>query len=229
MFNLLRFTLTLTASIAFLAITLSSAWAERIWDSELRRYLTEEEMSHAEVFMTEEEAVKIMLPKSQRVRKELIRLTSVKKTEIEARIGWKFPEEEFDVYIGETGDKVDGYAMVHNTIGKHKHMTYMVGVDAKGRCLNVELLVFREAKGSEVRRKRFNVQYEGKTVFDPIRINKDIINISGATMSVRSINAGIKRVLVLVDEFYLKPIGLGSDTVVARKAEKGFFSLIFGD
>lgn len=225
----MRVSLTITVAMAFLGIAISDAWAERIWDNELRRYLTEEEMSHAEVFMTEEEALKIMLPKSQRIRKELIRLTEVKKAEIEARIGWKFPEEEFEVYIGETGGKVDGYAMVHNTIGKHKHMTYMVGVDTMGRCSNVELLVFREAKGSEVGRKRFNVQYEGKTVFDPIRINKDIINISGATMSVRSISAGVKRVLVLIDEFYLKPLGMGSDTAVIRRAEKGFFSSIFGD
>lgn len=203
--------------------------AERVWDSELKRYLTEEEMNHAEVFMTEDDAVKIMLPKSQRVRKEVLRLSQDKKDVIEQRIGWKFPEEAFEVYIGETGDKIDGYAMVHNTIGKHKHMTYMVGVDPKGVCSDVELLVFREAKGSEVGRKRFNVQYEGKTVLDPIRINKDIINISGATMSVRSISAGVKRVLVLVDEFYLKPAGLGSDTVAAKKSEKGIFGSIFGN
>lgn len=202
---------------------------ERIWDNELRRYLTEAELEHAEVFMNEEEAVKLMLPKSQRIRRELIRLTQEKKELIEERIGWKFPEESFEVYIGETGDKVDGYALLHNTIGKHRHMTYMVGVDGEGHCTNVELLVFREAKGSEVGKKRFNSQYEGKTVSDPIRINKDIINISGATMSVRSISAGVKRVLVLVDEFYLKPKGLGSDTVAARRAEKGFFGLLFGN
>ena len=106
-------------------------------------------------------------------------------------------------------------------------MTYMVGVDNRGVCTDVELLVFREAKGSEVRRKRFNAQYEGKTVSDPIRINKDIINISGATMSVRSISAGVKRVLVLVDEFYLKPAGMGSDTVDTKKSEKGFFGSLF--
>lgn len=203
--------------------------AERIWDSELKRYLTEDEMNHAEVFMTEEDAVKIMLAGSDRVRKDVIRLSQEKKDAIEQRIGWKFPEESFELYIGETGDKIDGYAMVHNTIGKHKHMTYMVGVDAKGACSDVELLVFREAKGSEVGRKRFNAQYEGKTVSDPIRINKDIINISGATMSVRSISAGVKRVLVLVDEFYLKPAGLGSDTVAIRKSEKGIFGSIFGN
>lgn len=203
--------------------------AERIWDNDLKRYLTEEETSHAEVFMTEEEAVKITLPTSERIRKTVIRLSQEKKDLIEQRIGWKFPEESFEVYIGETGDRIDGYAMVHNTIGKHKHMTYMVGVDAKGACSNVELLVFREAKGAEVGRKRFNAQYEGKTVSDPIRINKDIINISGATMSVRSINAGVKRVLVLVDEFYLKPTGRGSDTVAAKKSEQGIFGSIFGN
>jgi len=203
--------------------------AERVWDSDLKRYLTEQELSMAEVYLTEEEALKLMFPKSDRIKKDLLRVSADKKIVIEERIGWKFPENDFDVFIGETGAKVDGYALVQNTIGKHKPMTYMVGVDSHGRVSNVELLVFRESRGSEVRTKRFNVQYEGKTVLDPVRINKDIINISGATMSVRSMSAGIKRVLVLVDEFYLKPAGLGSDTVAIRKSEKGIFGSIFGN
>ncbi len=211
-----------------LLLTPEASAAERIWDSELRRYVTEDDFKYEE-FMTEEDALKTVLPKSQQVRKELIRLTAEKKELIEQRIGWKFPEDSFELYIGQTGDKIDGYAMVHNTIGKYKPMTYMVGVDAKGTCTDVELLVFRDAKGSEVGKKRFNAQYDGKTVVDPIRINKDIINISGATMSVRSMSAGVKRVLVLVDEFYLKPAGLGSDTVASRKSDKGFFTSIFGN
>lgn len=225
MFTHVRFTSLLIVIGLVLATDVSAA--ERIWDSDLKRYLTEDEINHAEVFMTEEDAVKIMLPKSEQIRKDVIRLSQEKKDVIEQRIGWKFPEESFELYIGETGDTIDGYAMVNNTIGKHKHMTYMVGVDNRGACTDVELLVFREAKGSEVRRKRFNAQYEGKTVSDPIRINKDIINITGATMSVRSISAGVKRVLVLVDEFYLKPAGMGSDTVDTKKSEKGFFGSLF--
>jgi len=63
---------------------------------------------------------------------------------------------------------------------------------------------------------------------DPVRVNRDIINISGATMSVRSMSAGVKRVLVLVDEFYLKPQGIGSDTMAARQ-ERGIFSGLFGN
>jgi hypothetical protein len=215
-------------ALCLIVLSALPAQAERVWDSELKRFLTEQEMSMAEVFMTEGEGIKIMFPKSERVRKDLIRLNSEKKSQIEERIGWKFPEEEFEVYVGETGTRVDGYAVVQNTIGKHKPMTYMVGVDGQGSISDIELLIFREARGSEVRQKRFNSQYEGKTVLDPVRINKDIINISGATMSVRSMSAGIKRVLVLVDEFYLKPVGRGSDTLAARKAEKGFFGSLFG-
>ncbi|MGZ8384133.1 MAG: FMN-binding protein [Nitrospira sp.] len=219
---------TIAVAVMFISSTLPVLAGEKIWDNELRRFLKDDDFKYEE-FMTEEEALKAVMPKSQRVRKELLRLTAEKKELIEQRIGWKFPEDSFELYIGQTGDKIDGYAMVHHTIGKYKPMTYMVGVDAKGTCTDVELLVFRDAKGSEVRTKRFNSQYDGKTVTDPIRINKDIINISGATMSVRSMSAGVKRVLVLVDEFYLKPAGLGSDTVASRKIDKGFFTSIFGD
>jgi len=38
-----------------------------------------------------------MLPKSERIRKDLIHLTPEKKTQLEERIGWKFPEEFFEV------------------------------------------------------------------------------------------------------------------------------------
>jgi FMN-binding domain len=220
----------LALSLAFFFVmSPAMVLAERVWDNDLKRYLTEQETSMAEVYLTQEEALKLMFPKSERVKKDLLQLPSERKMAIEERIGWKFPEEAFEVYIGETGSRIDGYAFVQNTIGKHKPMTYMVGVDARGRVSNVELLIFRESRGSEVRTKRFNVQYEGKTVSDPVRLNKDIINISGATMSVRSMTAGIKRVLVLVDEFYLRPAGIGSDAVAAGKSNKGFFSSIFGN
>lgn len=229
MFPRLTRTIQLLTLATLAVAVVTPAWAERVYDTELRRWLTPEEMSHSEVFLSEEDALKVMFPNSQRIRKEILSLSLDQKRLVESAIGWKFPEESFEVYIGETGTAIDGYAMVQNTIGKHKPMTYMVGVDSKGRISNVELLVFRESRGSEVGTKRFNYQYEGKTVLDPIRINKDIINISGATMSVRSMSAGIKRVVVLIDEFYLKPLGLGSDQVAVKRAEKGIFSSLFGN
>ena len=201
---------------------------EQIWDHELNRWLTPEELGHLEIYFTEDEAAKVMFPDSEKIRRETLQLTAEQKAFVEQVIGWEFPEYTFDVFIGETQGKVDGYAMIQNTIGKHRPITYMVGVTATGECSNFEVLVYREARGNEIATKRFNYQYHGKTIGDPIRINRDIINITGATMSVRSASAGVKRVLVLVNEFYLKPRGLGRDVLAANKQEKGFFETLLG-
>jgi hypothetical protein len=92
----------LLASTILLLVSPFPALAERIWDSDLKRFLTDQELAIAEAFMSEEEGVKIMLPKSERVRKDVIKLSPEKKAQIEERIGWKFPEQSFEVYVGET-------------------------------------------------------------------------------------------------------------------------------
>ncbi len=193
---------------AYLCIALTTAAAaadtgKRTWDPDLKRWLTEKELGSIDVYLTEEEALKILFPKAQKIHAEELRLTPNQKLQIQDRIGWKFPEESFRAFQAETDGKVDGYAVIQETIGKHRPITYIVGITPQGKVFDVEIMVYRESKGSEVRRKRFNAQYEGKTAQDPISINKDIINITGATMSVRSVSAGVKRALVLVEEFYL--------------------------
>ena len=208
--------------------TFAHAQNDPVWDDELKRYLTAQEMGQEDVYLTPEEAAKLMFPDSDHIRDEVITLSPEQKKLIQERIGWNFPETSFDFFIGETKGKIDGWALIQNTIGKHKPMTYMVGVDPQGEVLNVEVLVYRESRGSEVRKKRFNYQYQGKTPYHPIRINRDIINISGATMSVRSMSAGVKRSLVLVEELFLKPLGKGNAINMANRGDKGFLECLLG-
>ena len=189
--------------LALLTATAAADLPKRTWDPDLKRWLTEKELGSIDVYLTEEQALKILFPKAQKIQAEELRLTPDQKLQIQDRIGWKFPEESFRGFQAETDGKVDGYAVIQETIGKHRPITYIVGITPQGKVFDVEIMVYRESKGSEVRRKRFNSQYEGKTAQDPISINKDIINITGATMSVRSVSAGVKRALVLVEEFYL--------------------------
>jgi hypothetical protein len=213
---------------SFVGCLVPSAQAERVWDAELNRYLTQEELTQEEIFLTPEEAAQLMFPESDQIRQVILQITPAQKALIEERIGWHFPESSFECFIGETKGNINGWALTQHTIGKHKAMTYMVGVDPEGEVINVEVLVYRESRGSEVRKARFNYQFEGKTVYDPIRINRDIINISGATMSVRSMSAGVKRALVTVDELYLKPLGRGSSLDGTNQGEKGFFETLLG-
>ena len=201
---------------------------EPVWDDELKRYLTPQEMGQEDIYLTPEEAAKLTFPESENIRAEVITLSPEQKQLIEERIGWQFPETIFECFIGETNGQIDGWAFIQNTIGKHKAMTYMVGVDPNGEVSNVEVLVYRESRGSEVRKKRFNYQYQGKNLDDPIRINRDIINISGATMSVRSMSAGVKRVLVLTDEFFLKPRGKSPSFDTVSRRTEGFWESLLG-
>ena len=226
-FRVIKPFLILVAIFSF-CLTATPALSERVWDADLNRYLTPEELGQEDIYLTNEDAAKLIFPDSEKIRYERLTLTPAQKTTIEQRVKWKFPEEYFECFIGETKGKVDGWALVQHTIGKHKPMSYMVGVDPDGEVSNVEVLIYRESRGSEVRKKRFNYQYQGKDVHDPIRINRDIINISGATMSVRSMSAGIKRVLVVVDELYLKPMGRGSGLTASNRSEKGFFESLLG-
>lgn len=201
---------------------------EQVWDEDLNRFLTPQEMGQEDVYLTPEDAAKLMFPESDSIRSEVITITEDQKRLIEERIGWHFPETTFDCFIGETKGKIDGWAFIQHTIGKHKPMTYMVGVAPDGEVTNVEILVYRESRGSEVRKKRFNYQYQGKTVDDPIRINRDLINISGATMSVRSMSAGVKRALVLADELYLKSRSKSAAINTASRTDKALWESLLG-
>jgi hypothetical protein len=81
----------------------------------------------------------------------------------------------------------------------------IVGRD-RSRVKDVEVLVYRESRGGEVRTMRFLRQYRGKSAGSAIRTNRDILNIAGATLSVNALNHGVKRVLLCLE------------TLAARKA-----------
>ena len=72
-----------------------------------------------------------------------------------------------------------------------------------GEITNIAVLVYRESRGGEIAKKRFLYQFLGKSLKNPIRINKDIINITGATMSVQCMCAGVRKVIAVINEYYL--------------------------
>src|SRR5207247_8413637 len=120
----------------------------RIWDPDLKRYLTEEEVGRTEVYLTTEQALKLLFPKSQNVKAEDLRLTPEQKGRIQERIGWKFPEESFRAFKAETNGKVDVYAVLQETIGKHRPIPYLVAETPDAKVADIETLLSRASKGS---------------------------------------------------------------------------------
>ncbi len=83
-------------------------------------------------------------------------------------------------------------------------ITWILSADTNGKILDIAVMVYRETRGHEVSRKRFLKQFEGKSYNDPFSTNKDIIKITGATVSVHAVCRGVKKMLTVINEFYIK-------------------------
>jgi thiamine biosynthesis lipoprotein len=73
----------------------------------------------------------------------------------------------------------------------------MVHVRPDGEVGRVLVMVYRESRGDGVRRQRFLKQFVGRDVDDPLRLNRDVVNVTGATLSSRAMTAGVRKALVL--------------------------------
>ncbi len=88
-----------------------------------------------------------------------------------------------------------GWFIVDEVVGKHELITYAVGLNPDGSVKQIEIMDYRESYGYEIRNARWLRQFAGKTAADPVMLNQDIGNISGATLSSRHVTEGVRRVL----------------------------------
>jgi Na+-transporting NADH:ubiquinone oxidoreductase subunit NqrC len=54
---------------------------------------------------------------------------------------------------------------------------------------------YRESCGDQIRQAKWRAQFNGKRSGQPLRIDKEIKNISGATLSCVHITEGVRRLL----------------------------------
>ncbi|MCZ7556899.1 MAG: FMN-binding protein [Bacteroidia bacterium] len=95
------------------------------------------------------------------------------------------------------GSGTAGWAFIDNVKGKSRPITYLVCFDGEAKILDVEILEYRESHGGEVASDMFRAQFRGKSDEDRLLVGRDIRNISGATISVRSVTKGTKALAAL--------------------------------
>lgn len=88
-----------------------------------------------------------------------------------------------------------GWFIVDEVLGKHELITYAIGLSNDGRVLGLEIMEYRESYGHEVRDAAWRKQFVGKSAGDALKLDADIRNISGATLSARHIADGVRRLL----------------------------------
>lgn len=160
---------------------------------------TEEEIGVVEVLQSENAALAEIFPDADSAHIHWVVVDSTMNSMLQQRLGRRVHDSTFTIFdVYASGHRV-GTAVVADEQGKYRPITFMAGIDNTLRIVDVRVLVYRESRGGEVRQTRFLKQYRDKSLESPIRINRDIVNITGATISVNSLNAGVRKALAVAE------------------------------
>ena len=163
-------------------------------------FAEEEKKFQLQVYLTKKQAFEIAFPGADEIKKERLWLTKEEIRAIEEIYMYKIYETRFTFYTGIKNGKSMGSMLIDNIIGKSFPITFMTVLNTDGTVRDVEIMVYREPQGWEVRYKSFRSQFYGK---DTSSNSNEILSISGATLSVRAIKRGVYKAMAAYKILYL--------------------------
>ena len=150
--------------------------------------------AQAKIYVSSEQAQQILFP-NKVLSKSPIIITDDLQEKMRAASSIRHPLQGDRIWRSSDG----GWFVIDEVVGKHEMITYAVALNAKGSVLGIEVLEYVESYGYEVAEAQWRKQFVGKTINDPIKLNQDIQNIGGATLSCKHLTDGVKRITVLYD------------------------------
>jgi len=163
-------------------------------------FAEEEKKFQLQVYLTKKQAFEIAFPGADEIKKERLWLSKEEIRAIEEVYMYKIYETRFTFYTGIKNGKSMGSMLIDNIIGKSFPITFMTVLNTDGTVRDVEIMVYREPQGWEVRYKSFRSQFYGK---DTSSNQNEILSISGATLSVRSVKMGVYKAMAAYKVLYL--------------------------
>ena len=151
-------------------------------------------MAHAKIYVSAEQAQKILFP-NKALTKHPIIITDELQEKMRYASSIRYPFQGERIWKAADGS----WFVVDEVIGKHEMITYAVAINPNGSIAGIEVLEYVESYGYEVAEAQWRKQFVGKTANDPIKLNQDIQNIGGATLSCKHLTDGVKRIMVLYD------------------------------
>lgn len=151
-------------------------------------------ISQAKIYVSVEQAQKILYPNQFLIKNPII-ITDDLQDKMRHVSSIRHPFKGDRIWRTTEG----GWFIVDEVVGKHEMITYAVALSPNGAVTGIEILDYVESYGYEVAEAQWRNQFIGKTAADPIKLNKDIQNIGGATLSCKHLTDGVKRVAVLYD------------------------------
>jgi hypothetical protein len=145
-------------------------------------------------YLTIDQAQKAIFP-GKSFTAASVKLTGAQRKAIAQASGVRVLHDEQQVWRVNGG----GWFIVDEVVGKHEFITYAVGLNADGSVKQIEIMDYRETYGGQIRDEKWRAQFAGKTARSTLKLDSDIKNISGATLSCRHITDGVKRLLAFYE------------------------------
>lgn len=145
---------------------------------------------YAKVYLSVEQAQALMFPQTS-LTPDFRTLTEDQAKQIKRDSRVNVLNRELKAWRVDGG----GWFIIDQVLGKHEFITYAVGLDAQGAVKQIEILEYRESYGDQIRNPQWRAQFYGKQHGATLKLDDDIKNISGATLSCRHITDGVKRLL----------------------------------
>jgi Na+-transporting NADH:ubiquinone oxidoreductase subunit NqrC len=146
-------------------------------------------------YLTVEQAQSTLFPEASRFTQADVTLTPEMKQAVEQSSGVRVRNNTQRVWHAEAVGKSLGWFMLDEVVGKHEFITYAAAITPDGIVKGIEILDYRETHGGEVKNPKWRAQFIGKKAGDAFKLDDDIKNISGATLSCKNITNGVKRLL----------------------------------
>lgn len=153
--------------------------------------------TYAADYLSTEQAQKILFPDAEFFIAQPVKLTKDQKKKIKSLSGLRQRWDEQAVWRVETDNSLVGWFIVDNVVGKHEFITYGTALSPDGHVIGIEIMSYRETHGDEVREASWREHLKNKTLDDKFKLDEDVPNISGATLSCRNVMDGVKRLLAL--------------------------------
>lgn len=154
--------------------------------------------AHAADYLSVAQAQTLLFPAAKSFADRTLKFSDEQRDRIKAASGLRQRWEEQRVWRAEgDGAQLLGWLLIDEVIGKHEFITYATAISPQGKVLGVEILSYRETHGGQVREPGWRKQFVGKSLADRFKLDEDVANISGATLSCRNVLDGVKRLLTI--------------------------------
>ena len=172
-----------------------------------------------QIYMTRAEALSRAFPAAHSFLERRHVLDKKEKALLEKKLQRKLGERGYLTWLAlDAKGRPLGFVVLTAEVGRTEPFFLMLATDCRGKLLHLDVLEYREPRGSEVRHQAFLRRYEGMDRHNLIKRLRRVPVVPGATLSCHAVSRAVKKALVL-HELY---VGSGKDGDAAKRLVSAF-------